>query len=400
MRIKRILATAAVLTALATLTACEDGEREGGRGGAAGAATAPPRGPGALPGPTEVSTLAEAQKYVQQYAPCENMSASPEDKRLPRTPLTAVGAWSVTERGVCADRDGREGITLYLTSDMKAFQEAYKQRVMDRNRADEPTYGLFSRVFVGGNLVVVPSRTETAVALAESGLRILTCNAGFGVPKGYKKEKALVEHCVLSDFVNSDDGKGSVNHQTPEEEGKERGESARPLPSRAPGASLGLPSAGSLTGLRKLVEHSVDCSRFTTDPETVSIRSIDYLPAVEGDHKAWGVRERGICGEPGGARRAHGLVWLDTVHDMLAFQNREKAAQLAELKENGRIRATRSKVLIGTDIAVETNDQASRHGLYQQQFLHLNCRPGFTAPEGYRLEKAVVKGCVLTNYED
>ncbi|MCD9194332.1 hypothetical protein [Streptomyces albireticuli] len=143
-----------------------------------------------------------------------------------------------------------------------------------------------------------------------------------------------------------------------------------------------LPSAGSLAGLRKLVEHSVDCSRFTTDPETVAIRSIDCLPAVEGDHKAWGVRERGICGEPGGAHRAHGLVRLDTVHDMAAFQNREKAAQPAEIKEHGRIRATRSKVLIGTGIAVETNDAASRHGLYQQRFLHLNCRSGFTARRG------------------
>ncbi|MFI9202556.1 hypothetical protein [Streptomyces sp. NPDC053048] len=166
-------------------------------------------------------------------------------------------------------------------------------------------------------------------------------------------------------------------------------------------ASLGLPSAGSLAELRKLVHdnHSVDCTKFSTDPATVAVRSIDYLPAIEGDHQAWGVSERGLCGETGGERRAHGLTWLDKVRDMAAFQARAKEAQLKELTENGRIKATRSKVLVGADIAVETNDKSARHGLYQQRFLALNCESGFTAPQGYRLEKALVEGCVLTNYE-
>ncbi|MEV4442927.1 hypothetical protein AB0K09_28730 [Streptomyces sp. NPDC049577] len=84
---------------------------------------------------------------------------------------------------------------------------------------------------------------------------------------------------------------------------------------------------------------------------------------------------------------------------MRAFEALEKTAQLKELKEYGRVRATRSMALIGRDVVVETTDPADRNGLYQQQFLHLNCEPGFTAPQGYRFEKSMTEGCVLTNYE-
>ncbi|GHF55645.1 hypothetical protein GCM10010218_41490 [Streptomyces mashuensis] len=174
-----------------------------------------------------------------------------------------------------------------------------------------------------------------------------------------------------------------------------------PAPAAAPvqEANTQLPSAGSLAELKKLVHFSVDCSHFSTDPETVAVQSIDYLPAVDGDPKAWGVRERGLCGRTAGARRAQGLAWLSTVDDMRAFEAHEKAAQLKELKEYGRVRATRSMALIGRNVVVESNDPASRHGLYQQQFLYLNCVPGFLPPKGYRFEKSLTDGCVLTNYE-
>ncbi|MFI8341917.1 hypothetical protein ACIF8W_17885 [Streptomyces sp. NPDC085639] len=48
---------------------------------------------------------------------------------------------------------------------------------------------------------------------------------------------------------------------------------------------------------------------------------------------------------------------------------------------------------------METNSANVRRGPYQLQFLYLNCETGFTTPAGYRLEKAQVEGCVLTNYE-
>ncbi|MET9645978.1 hypothetical protein AB0K71_13335 [Streptomyces syringium] len=398
MRIKRILAATAALTALVTTAACDGGGKDDGRAAPASTNGTDPAGPDA--GPPSAGSLAEAQKYVQRHTSCEQLSTEPADKRMPSDDPAKPGAWSVTERGVCSDQRGRGQIVLYRTSDMKAFQAGYKKHVSDAIDGGKGDYGLFSRVFVGKDFAVVPRRTESAMALAKSGLRILTCNPTFGVPKGYKKEKALVEHCVLSDFVHSQDGKGSVNHQSPEEEGRERGESARPKEGRKPEDSLGLAEAGSLAELKKLVHHEVGCEQFSTDPETVSVSSIDYLPAIEGDHKMWGVGERGMCGYPGGDRRAHDLSWLDKVDDMITFQTKAKAAQLKELRENGgRYRATRSMVLVGKNVAVETNDPSSRHGLYQAQFLHLNCQEGFTAPEGYRFEKALVNGCVLTNYE-
>ncbi|WP_338931358.1 hypothetical protein WEB32_12205 [Streptomyces netropsis] len=397
MRIKRILAATAALTALVTTAACDGGKGNGH------AAPAGANGTGAArpdTGPPSAGSLGEAQKYIQRHTSCEQLSTEPADERLPSDDPVKPGAWSVTERGVCSDRREKGEILVYRTADMKEFQAAYKKHVMDSIAGGKGDYGLFSRLFVGKDFAVVPSRTESAMALARSGLRILTCNPTFGVPKGYTKEPALVEHCGLSDFVNSEDGKGSVNHQSPEEEGRERGESARPKEGRKPEDSLGLAAAGSLAELRKLVHHELGCEQFSTDPETVSISSIDYLPAIEGDHKMWGVGERGMCGYPGGERRAHALSWLDKVDDMITFQTKAKAAQVKELRENGgRLKATRSMVLVGKNVAVETNDAASRHGLYQAQFLNLNCQEGFTAPEGYRFEKALVNGCVLTNYE-
>ncbi|MFD6186431.1 hypothetical protein ACFWGU_35340, partial [Streptomyces goshikiensis] len=105
------------------------------------------------------------------------------------------------------------------------------------------------------------------------------------------------------------------------------------------------------------------------------------------------------CGVPAGAQRAHDLTWLDTVGNMKTLQAKAKAAQLADLKDDGKLKATASRLLVGENIAVETNDPAVRSGLYQQQFLYLNCVPGFSAPAGYRLERSQADGCVLTNYE-
>lgn len=84
---------------------------------------------------------------------------------------------------------------------------------------------------------------------------------------------------------------------------------------------------------------------------------------------------------------------------MKRLQTKAKAAQLADLKDDGELKHTASLLLVGDGIAVESNDPSVRFGLYQSQFLYLNCTPGFSAPTGYRLERAQVEGCVLTNYE-
>ncbi|MFI6147943.1 hypothetical protein [Streptomyces sp. NPDC051109] len=382
-RIRRILATTAALACLATLPACEGG-----------ADAAPPAAPPSAPpeGP-----LTEAQRYVRQYGSCEELSTAPDDPRLAADEITKAGEWSVTARGVCSDKPEHGEIVLSVPSDMREFQTRYKQYVMDRIAGGDGAYGLNSRILVGKGFVATPTRTKTALALVRSELRVLTCNPTAPVPKGYKREAALVEGCQLSDFVGSTDGSGSPNLETPQDPGA----GATEKPGQPKTGSLGLARAGGIAELRKLVGSSLrECEEhFSTDPEAVAVESIDYQPVVKGKALDWGITGRALCGRPAGAQRAVNLSWLDTVGDMGKLQTKAKAAQLAELKEAGKLRATTSLLLVGENIAVETNDPDARFGLYQQQFLYLNCAPGFSAPSGYRLEKAQVEGCVLTNYE-
>ncbi|MEU7280058.1 hypothetical protein AB0A69_14915 [Streptomyces sp. NPDC045431] len=393
MHLKRIIAATTALVSLSLVTACEDADAD-----RTPAVSGPTTGPGpSKDGGAHADTLQQAQVYVQRYASCERMSTDPTDGRLPLTEFTAPGKWSVTERGVCSDRVGHGEIVFYMFSDMKAFQEGYKQRVLTKIASGDPDYGLFSRVLVGENFAVTPTETATALKLSRSDLRVLTCNPTARVPEGYQQQKGPVDGCVLSDFVASEDGDGSPNLETPKDPATE-GEAPQPDQPRA--GSPGLPRAGSLTELKQLVHpHTVDCTGYSTDPATVAIESIDYQPVITGAPRDWGVKERAICGETGGAQRAHHLTWLDMVSDMELLQTRAKAAQQEDLKDDNRLKATASRLLVGQNIAVETNDVAVRNGLYQLQFLSLNCRPGFSAPAGYRVEKANVEGCVLTNYE-
>lgn len=387
MHLKRIIAAAAGLAFLSLITACEDSDAD--RTTAVTGATAD--------SDADADTLEHAQVYVQRYVSCERLGTDPNDSRLPLTEFTAVGKWSVTERGVCSDRVEDGEIIFYMFSDMKAFQEGYKKRVLAKIASGDSDYGLFSRVLVGKNFAVTPTETKTALKLSRSDLRVLTCNPTARVPEGYKREKALVEGCVLSDFVAGDSEDDSPNFETPQDPATE-GESEKPgQPSTE---SLGLPRAGSLAELKQLVHpYTVDCTGYSTAPAALAVESIDYQPVITGDHRQWGVGERAICGEPGGEQRAHNLNWLDMVSDMELLQTRAKAAQQEDLKDDNRLRATASRLLVGENIAVETNDPTIRSGLYQLQFLYLNCEPGFSAPVGYRAEKASVEGCVLTNYE-
>ncbi|WP_158880188.1 hypothetical protein [Streptomyces sp. NRRL F-4428] len=385
MRLQRIIAATATLGCLATLAAC----KEGGQSAAPASSASTSAAAAADEGP-----LAEAQRYLRQFANCDDLSDKPDDPRMPAGDFPKAGQWSVKEVGVCSDKVRQGEIVIAVPGDMKQFQERYKGYVLDRVRGGDGAYGLESRVLVGKGFVAFPTATKTAVALVRSDLRVLTCNPTGLVPEGYKREKPLVEHCILSDFVNSEDGSGSPNLQTPQDPGK--GEKA----GQPTTGSLGLPRAGSMAELRTLVGSSLDCEKhFSTDPDTVAIESIDYAPVVEGSGLGWGVTGRALCGQPAAGQRARDLSWLDTVGDMKLLQTKAKAAQLADYKDDGKLRQTASRLLVGENIAVETNSPSSRHGLYQLQFLYLNCIPGFSAPSGYRLEKAQVEGCVLTNYE-
>ncbi|MEU5812024.1 hypothetical protein [Streptomyces sp. NPDC047718] len=393
MRIQRILATTAALTCLTTLSACKEGGQAAPPGSSA--SSTPSASAGAAGGAAADGPLVRAQQYMRQWAGCENLSAKADDPRIPRGDFPKVGQWSVTEIGVCSTTAEKSDIVIAVPGDMKEFQAGYKKYVMDRIAGGDGAYGLFSNVIVGKDFVAFPTLPKTSMALVRSEMRVLTCNPTAPVPQGYKREKPLVEDCNLSDFVPDKDGSGSPNFETPQNP------SGQEKPGQPKNGSLGLPRAGSIAELRALVSNSpLACKEhFSTDPEAVAIESIDYQPAIKGNAADWGVTGRALCGQPAGERRAHDLSWLDTVGDMRKLQTKAKAAQQADLKDDGKLRATASMLLVGENIAVETNDRAARFVLYQQQFLHLNCTPGFSAPSGYRLEKSQVEGCVLTNYE-
>ncbi|WP_042801643.1 hypothetical protein [Streptomyces sp. C] len=375
MRLQRISAAIAALAALTTLaTACEDPAKPGPAAASPSpstpaAATASPSAPAAGAAP---ATLAEAQAYVQKYASCENLSSDPNDSRVNLDGYTPVGTAAITARGVCSDKKEQGEIVISMVSDMKAHQQAEKDHVTKRLDEGYWDAGLYDQVLYGKSFTVAANKTGTALALAKSDLRILVCNPDFTVPEGYKKEKALVDGCVLTDFVNSRDAKGS--------------------PVKGPA----LPSAGSIEELRKLVSPKpVDCTEMLVTNEHIA--SIDYQPVVGRDVQGAGVKQRAVCGQLGGTTRAHNLNWLDLVADMKALQTLSKESQLAEVGQQRRL--TQSKLLVGTNVAVESNSKTIRQGLYKLGFLRLDCEPAFTAPAGSRIQKAQVDGCVLTDFE-
>ncbi|MEU3914268.1 hypothetical protein [Streptomyces sp. NPDC029721] len=375
MRFKRTLtATAAIASLLTLATACEDPAKASpptaspaaspaATGGAS--AQASPSAAGAAP-----ATLTEAQAYVQKYTSCDNLSTGPAD-RVNLAGYAPVGAWSVTDRGICSDTKEQDEIVISMVSDMKIHQQAYKDHITKRLDEGYWDAGLYDPVFYTKTFTVSAQKTGTALALAKSDLRVLVCNPDFSVPEGYKKEKALVDGCVLTDFVNSRDGKGS--------------------PVKGPA----LPSAGSIEELRRLVSpKTVDCTEMLVTNEHIA--SIDYQPVVGRDVRGAGVKQRAVCGKLGGPRPVD-MNWLDLVSDMKALQTVSKESQLAEVGQQRSL--TQSKLMVGKDVAVESNNPTVRKGLYKLGFLRLDCEPGFSAPAGSRIQKAQVDGCVLTDFE-
>ncbi|MFI6105247.1 hypothetical protein [Streptomyces sp. NPDC051310] len=44
--------------------------------------------------------------------------------------------------------------------------------------------------------------TRAARGMTQSGMLILNCHPSFATPSGYQKHPALVDHCVLTDFID------------------------------------------------------------------------------------------------------------------------------------------------------------------------------------------------------
>lgn len=128
-------------------------------------------------------TMAEIESFVSEHATCTSMSLRPDDPDE-----EWVGKeWGIKERGVCYD-ENRAGINLLVVDDMKTFQaQAKKQR-----RA----------YFVGKNFAVYAGSPTLLTALQDSGLLYLLCKDRGKIPSGFKKEPALVDGCVLTNYAH------------------------------------------------------------------------------------------------------------------------------------------------------------------------------------------------------
>ncbi|MFI5872258.1 hypothetical protein ACIBAH_07405 [Streptomyces sp. NPDC051445] len=167
------------------------GSGGGSETGADGAGTGGDTGQSTAAGLPQAADTASVADYLNQYTPCQDVATGDEyddghDGDAWGTDESEDPAWSIEERAVCTDGSGRP-IALLVVPDMKKFQTAAK------SSGDE--------FLVGENFAVVPVGDEAIRSLQQSGLRFLTCDADLAVPSGFEKEPALVDGCVLTNYV-------------------------------------------------------------------------------------------------------------------------------------------------------------------------------------------------------
>ncbi|WP_157847679.1 hypothetical protein [Streptomyces violens] len=212
MRMKRMLLIGAALTALTTVAACDGGDAKSGGGTHSGADQQNEgKQDGGLP---SASSLKKAQEFLQQHVDCSNLSNDPNDDRLNDPFVDDVSdsasaedkreaaAWTIQEEAVCGT-DWTSSYLIYRPKDMTAFEQAYKndrekkvkRGVIDAGRTD-------GKFFMGKDFVV-DFAGEGSGGLEKTGLLQLNCAPSFAPPSGYKKEKAHISGCVLTNYVEN-----------------------------------------------------------------------------------------------------------------------------------------------------------------------------------------------------
>lgn len=174
----RYVAGSAVVALMLVTAGCGGSSDEGAKRGANAAEGG--AGAGDLP---SAGTMADIEAFVSERATCLDMSLRPDDHDQ-----EWVGKeWGIKERAICNDGD-RASTSLLVVNDMKAFQaQAKKQR-----RA----------YFIGKDFAVYAQGSSTKAALQDSGMLFLICKDKDKIPSGYKKEPALVDGCVLTDYAH------------------------------------------------------------------------------------------------------------------------------------------------------------------------------------------------------
>lgn len=179
------------------------------------------------------------------------------------------------------------------------------------------------------------------------------------------------------------------------EEGDDRSSSTdRPSTSSSPAPS-GTPSAAGTTeqGFGGALPEAADTATlaryvdlFTSCKEVVPGAEYDAgddgsdaaWGAEEAADPSWGIAERAVCKDFG-----HPIALL-TVADMAKFQTAAKASG--------------DRFAIGENIAVVPVGDEQIQALSNSELVFMTCEEDFAPPSGHRTEKALVDGCVLSDY--
>ncbi|MFF3686424.1 hypothetical protein [Streptomyces sp. NPDC002187] len=143
----------------------------------------------------KAGSMAAAADFINGYTRCDDISVDPQDDDFFPGDEEFDADWSVTERGAC----GR-GTRIFMIKDAKTFQAAYKAD-LDKRLIDDPEEDLGGGFVIGQDFAVIPTQESAVHSLLQRGrLLMLNCHPSFGPPSGFRKEKALVDGCVLTDY--------------------------------------------------------------------------------------------------------------------------------------------------------------------------------------------------------
>ncbi|MFD9337949.1 hypothetical protein ACFWBF_26640 [Streptomyces sp. NPDC060028] len=145
-----------------------------------------------------------------------------------------------------------------------------------------------------------------------------------------------------------------------------------------------LPKAATMAAAARYVNGYTKCTSVATDKNDYEYWDDD----AQYDAK-WSVTERGDCGK--GTR-------IFMLKDPKAFQAAYKASIDAELAADPK-KGINGGFAVGQDFAVIATSRNAITAMTKPGGLFiLNCNPNFAPPSGYVKEKALVSGCVLTDY--
>ncbi|MGV9890884.1 hypothetical protein [Streptomyces sp. NPDC003395] len=141
-----------------------------------------------------------------------------------------------------------------------------------------------------------------------------------------------------------------------------------------------LPEASDMDALARHVDLFTSCKEVQPGPQYDAAHdgSDAAWGAQEASDPSWGIKERAVCKD-----LEHPIALL-LISDMRAFQTAAK-------KSNDRF-------AVGRNYAVVPVGDDQVQALSPSGLAFLTCDPDFSAPSGHRTEKALVDGCVLSDY--